>query len=624
MRKLRDEVVTRDGMIKIFAGMSEEKVQGFRYLQPWRLIHCEERADSHDCRACRKNAAERVRKLLSAPLPVPDDSAEVPDLPHAAEAELESQLNEDRDQCLPETRVELLGDIQDWVDQPNGKQVWWLTGETGTGKSALARTVAARLRSKGQLGACFFFSRDRRSCRDASLFVTSIAYQLAKYSPVLAKAISVAIANDGDLAKLEKGRNTQWAKLVLDPLLFLKTETGPRTVVLVVDALDECDGVGDVRSVLQLLGKVEGPGTGLRIFLTSRPERSIEGEFGNEKGLLFTKSHRFDLGGVPRLVVDRDISTLIRHDLDIFKAKLVKYNLTVDFLDSNTIDRLTQKSDRLFIYAKVACRYITGDDQSGQQSTTPKERLAQVLTDEGFKDLNYLYSKILERAVSGDDEDCLTKQLRQVLKALVAIFEPLQEKAFVKLCPGGLDPFLLSSRLGSLQSVLVARGKPVRIFHQSFRSFLLRNADPRFRVDEKEAHRDLLETSLAYLSDVQSPVLKRDVCGFAHPGTEMAQIRLRREVLDGCISAETRYACHYWVDHLDMLDISGRRAAGLVNNGKVHAFLLQHLLHWIEVLSLTASLPKGLDMMKKLEKHAEVSLSHGSLQLAFFFLLTHL
>ena len=607
--KLREEVVTRDGIIKLFAGMSEDKVQGFRYLRPWRLIHCEARSDGHDCKTCRTHAAERVKELLGGPLPVADDSARVPDLPHAPEAELESQINEGKDACLPETRVELLEDIQTWVDDPKGKLVWWLTGKTGTGKSTLARTVAANLSAKQQLSACFFFSRNHRSCHDASTFVTSIAYQLGKASPVLAKAMSAAIAKDGDLAKLEKGRSSQWEKLVLEPLSFLRTGTGPQRVVVVVDALDECNEVRDIISVLQLLGKADRPDIGLRVLLTSRPERPIEEEFGDGKGL-FSKSYRFDLGEIPRPTVDRDISTLIRHDLDRLKARLGVYGLPSDYLDGPLVERLTQKSDGLFIYAKVACGYIDGGDHPGQQqSTTPKQRLDLVLTDEGFKDLDSLYAKILERAVSGDDESLLTKQLRQVLEALVAMFEPTPETAFRKLCPGGLDPVLVNARLGSLQSVLMARGKPVQVFHESFRTFLLRKADRRFLIDEKEAHRSLFGTNLAHLSDVQNPALKRDMFNLARPGVIMDQIELHRAERDGCVSAETRYSCRYWVDHLDLLDIPDRAAVGLVDDGPVHAFLQRHLLHWIEVLSLIKSLPKGLAMMEKLAGHAEVSSS---------------
>lgn len=45
-------------------------------------------------------------------------------------------------------------------------------------------------------------------------------------------------------------------------------------MVIVIDALDECDPDDDIRVVLQLLPQVR-QALGLRIFLTSRPELPI-------------------------------------------------------------------------------------------------------------------------------------------------------------------------------------------------------------------------------------------------------------------------------------------------------------------------------------------------------------
>ncbi|RSM11441.1 hypothetical protein CEP52_003063 [Fusarium oligoseptatum] len=155
-RKLRDEVTTRDGMIKLFAGMSEDKTEGFRWLQPWHLIRCDEHSDSHNCKSCRKESAQRVRKLLEGPLPLPDDRVLLPDLPHVPEAEVESQLGEERSDCIHGTRVELLQQIQAWIDDKGGSPIWWLIGNTGTGKSTVARTVARNLRSEKKT-CCEFF-----------------------------------------------------------------------------------------------------------------------------------------------------------------------------------------------------------------------------------------------------------------------------------------------------------------------------------------------------------------------------------------------------------------------------------------------------------------------------------
>ena len=69
--------------------------------------------------------------------------------------------------CLEGTRVALLDDIGKWTKDWTRPPIFWLDGLAGTGKSAIARTVAERCDAVGDLGASFFFpgaSDDEHSC----------------------------------------------------------------------------------------------------------------------------------------------------------------------------------------------------------------------------------------------------------------------------------------------------------------------------------------------------------------------------------------------------------------------------------------------------------------------------
>ena len=62
--------------------------------------------------------------------------------------------------CYPETRVEVLKTITDWIDDPEPRQqIFWLNGPAGAGKSAITQTIAERLKDT-QLAASFFFQRN--------------------------------------------------------------------------------------------------------------------------------------------------------------------------------------------------------------------------------------------------------------------------------------------------------------------------------------------------------------------------------------------------------------------------------------------------------------------------------
>jgi hypothetical protein len=62
-----------------------------------------------------------------------------------------------------------------WVDKYNERCIFWLNSIAGTGKSAIARTIACKYHNKNHLGASFFFSRGGGDVSHAGKFFTSIA-----------------------------------------------------------------------------------------------------------------------------------------------------------------------------------------------------------------------------------------------------------------------------------------------------------------------------------------------------------------------------------------------------------------------------------------------------------------
>jgi hypothetical protein len=80
---------------------------------------------------------------------------------------------------------------------------------------------------------------------------------------------------------------TQWELLILKPLSKLKAGLIQQPLVLVIDALDECDSDNNVREILRLLSKAKTLETvWLRIFLTSRPKTPIQLGFHKMPGIL--------------------------------------------------------------------------------------------------------------------------------------------------------------------------------------------------------------------------------------------------------------------------------------------------------------------------------------------------
>jgi hypothetical protein len=97
-----------------------------------------------------------------------------------------------------------------------------------------------------------------------------------------------------------------------------------------------------------------------------------------------------------------------------------------------------------------------------------------------------------------------------------------------------------------------------------------------------------------------STSLKQDVCGQEAPGTLVADIESSQ--IEQCLPPEVRYACLYWIQHLQKSD------AQLCDNEEVHQFLQVHLLHWLEALGWIGKPSEGILAISSLEAQIQVSL----------------
>ncbi|KAF9473642.1 hypothetical protein BDN70DRAFT_816949 [Pholiota conissans] len=91
-------------------------------------------------------AAERLKLLLQNIAPgALHDAAERGDQPG----------------CHENTRVAILKEIMDWLQDPNTRErfIYWLYGPAGSGKTSISQSIAEALAKLGLLAASFFFWR---------------------------------------------------------------------------------------------------------------------------------------------------------------------------------------------------------------------------------------------------------------------------------------------------------------------------------------------------------------------------------------------------------------------------------------------------------------------------------
>ncbi|RGP58943.1 vegetative incompatibility protein het-e-1 [Fusarium sporotrichioides] len=495
-------------------------------------------------------------------------------LPIAAEAAFNSLNNQHEPTCLSNTRSELLQDISEWAVSDDDKCIFWLNGIAGTGKSTIARTVARSFYDRGILGASFFFSRGGGDLGNANRLVTTLARQLAFKVPAARHYICDAVLEQTDIA--EHSLRDQWEHLIVNPLSKLSRSACPPTVVIIIDALDECDSEKDIRVILRVLATARAVcNMKLRIFITSRPEIPIRHGFAMIPDV---EQQVFILHEISPDVVDRDLSLYFRDSFSVIREER---GYSDDWPDGSIIKRLVDNSCGLFIWASTACRFI----REGRRLAS--KRISTLLNGHQSgagpeQQLDQIYTSVLQDSIQQDYNDKekveLYDILREVLGSIVILYSPLSMHSLANLLSMPLRE--VQDTLADLHTIFnIPRqsSRPVRLHHPTFRDFLLdktRCRDPDLWVDEKEAHKTLADSCIALMSKR----LKTNICSLGSPGT------LAKDVNPGhvqrWISPELQYACLYWAQHYQ------KSGARLTDGDRVHRFLEEHLLHWLEALSL--------------------------------------
>ncbi|KAK2728992.1 vegetative incompatibility protein het-e-1 [Colletotrichum kahawae] len=519
-----------------------------------------------------------------------EDMEDIKSLPSAPGAAFDSYDNDSARFCHPDTRKELLRDILEWADDPDGRCIFWLRGPAGTGKSTISKTVAQMFADRGQLAASFFFNRTREGRNTAKPFVTTVARQIAGRVRTLKSPILRAINEDQDLP--DRSLELQFSKLILEPLnsIELSGVTFP-TLIMVVGALDECgfehrsvvdESLDNSRQIVQILSRLATScGVKARVFLTSRPEVPIRLGFLED---MPAGSHQdVALHEIPQPVIEHDIRAFVGTELEIIR---VSHAITQDWPGEDVVTQLVEASVPLFIYASTICKFINDK----RRRFRPQSQLDKVLRHNyGFRTgIEVTYKPIMDQLLEDLDDferQELLAQFRKVVGAIILLADPLPIISLGVLL--GVNNDEIRYILNSLHSVLEVPEddqpeRSIRLFHLSFREYLLQShpgGDKSFWIDEKPKHNELFDCCLQVMIGRSGFGLRNDICRLDDPGVLRNEIP--REKICQQIPRSLEYACRYWVTHLRE---SGSRIQ-VEDAVKVHDFLAQYLLYWLEAMS---------------------------------------
>ncbi|KAL5639844.1 hypothetical protein ACGC1H_006425 [Rhizoctonia solani] len=466
-----------------------------------------------------------------------------------------------------------------WITNQSAGNIFWMSGMAGTGKTTIAYSLCRRLDSgsRRMLGASFFCSRSVPECRNVGKIIPSIAYQLAQRSQPFQYVLCQAMKDNPDVQA--SGPISQFKSLIVGPLSDPKVrEALPPSLVVVIDALDECEDETSTRQILDVL-LAQSEGLPIKFVVSSRPEATIRDRMARN-------DDRVVLHELDKKEVQSDITTYLREGLSRVSPS------------ESDIEKLAERAGVLFIYAATVIRYV-GYDDFGRN---PRARLNSMLGmtnqrgNSQTKEIDQLYGAILKAAMSNDElEETELGDMKLILHTVVCAKAPLTVDALNGLLKLD-DVDRVHAALRPLWSVLHMMGPNMTVttLHASFPDYLTdpkRSGATLWHCNATAHHELLARKSFERICDT---IPQFNICRLESSYLNDDQVDDLDARVEMYIPLELRYACLYWPTHLDASD------SGLLS--LLEQFLTKQLLLWMEVMNLTkniATAPANLTTAKK-------------------------
>jgi hypothetical protein len=384
--------------------------------------------------------------------------------------------------CHPGTRADILGDIRQWIDDPQSPAVCWLSGPAGFGKSAVAHAEAEDLSRHSQLAGSFFFFRGSGSRSHIKHLIPTLAYQLAMANPIIRPAMLNQLRLDPTI--IHKSLEMQFRHLLVNHTQSLRNAPNGKQV-FIVDALDECDDRDLIVDLISVILTASAPGDlPFKMLLTSRIEEHIRREL--EVPSLSSAVYRLTLESFG---ADLDIGTFLRFRFSqiLEKSERLMQQVPRPWPSNSEMKDLLERCDGSFIFASTIAAFI------GAIPGRPHENLRTAL--KSHVGLDSLYVDVLDAAPLRDD-------VHSLIGLIAVLYEPLPLSALSNLT--GIPEDQAIDALMGIQSIIAipeSDDDPVRIIHTSLRDFLVnQNRSQLWWINPAARHRALMERGLTQMT----------------------------------------------------------------------------------------------------------------------------
>ncbi|KAG6989789.1 hypothetical protein G7Y79_00064g094120 [Physcia stellaris] len=484
------------------------------------------------------------------------------------------RIEASKDQLLEGSCSWVLDDAAfvDWWDRDDSRLLW-IHGDPGKGKTmmmmALISEVTKKLNhSPGLNVLAYFFCQNTSVDLNTTVAVLrGLIYLLVDQEKKLVRHVRKYY--DGAGARIFEGPNVLYAlRTILSDIL---KDESLENVVLMVDALDECDV--KIHELLDWIVCGESQiSPKVKWLTTSRNEPAFTERLGHGRQL--HTSLELNSKHVARAVhsfIDYKVKGLA--DLKSYGSRLQIFVRRV----------LLEKAEDTFLWVALVCKELF----------KVRQHKVRDLLEKLPAGLMPLYARMLKMVVHQEDRNDVELSQR-ILSSVTLALRPLhlQEIVIFAKLPGHEN---VEDLVGLCGSFLTIRGEIVYLVHQSAKDYL----DDDERREVFPSGRNHQHASITRLCmKLMSSTLRKDICNLRTPGYRLCDIE--RDSIGVRLPLYAQYACVYWVDHLHQAGTISQETFVLGEHCLVLEFFRVHFLHWLEALTLLRKLSEAILAIRSL------------------------
>ena len=469
-----------------------------------------------------------------------------------------------KNQCFETTRTGIRESIMELLNHHNGRFIW-LRGSPGSGKTAIAKSIAGSLAKDKRLAASFFWDKtgSRANANTIEFFLSTLASQLATFSRDYEALLVNRLLDRSSRNVFRLPLEKQMDLLIIEPMGSISPvfSSARGRLVIVLDGLDECGDGKMLARLMKLVLLLDKLPQHFIILVSARSEPEIRGAFRTSRDIPCVYTDK-----ISKDDTDHTIREMVRDGL----AEIGRSRHEDWAPSEGGLDAFVQTCRQLPVLAEIRIREVG----ILARSFTFQRAFHCVKEDAAMsKDLNDDYLRILRRAYSGVHRYVLSTY-REVVGTIVVAHKPLSARTISGILGTSKgDVLAILDPIGSIINAPTLGDDPVHFYHATAKEFL--SGPPQGNDNDREFFFN--DTKGAFLAlpllKVLNHNLKRNMANTADsiPLGDGSRIDLE------ALPKHVVYAARYWSKHLDLSSASEELW------GELRLFLTTKLLFWLEL-----------------------------------------